>query len=684
VHEVLTKLFLSHCIYSSFSNDVGLHKYRVIIPCEYSPEQLPILLDYLFSEFHQSGVMLADVKENRTWSQLWYFPRVPDAGHENLFQFYRLDGVPLDSDTKQQGGLKNNLQPERAEPLPLVPKKPIDESNGRRNPLKEFNQSFCCEDILLRNGYIKKGLKYLRPDSESKIPAVQLCLNCKDGVERVYSHGNDALNDGFAHDAFDCFCLLEHGGDFNKALAWSDEITNHNQRLFMQEQSGSEETAVAEDSHNNILDDNNHYCSVDFLKHVPDSHLLKRLSLSVAKATDMPVHTVFMAGMGVFSSISSRLYRVNYQHGGHLPMGIYTVLEQPPGTSKTWVTSTFQRPFFEVQKEINESLSADEKIILFKTNTTAEALEASLIDSGGYFSAVSSEQGLFNTLLGNCYNGDRINNNDLVLNSFAGEFMSSSRISRAGYMGLVIGNIVLFAQPGSVENLLKASENSGLFERFLLLSEKHNLGRRDFTKTVPIARSLSNEYDAVCKPLCREALSNIRTPEALPCLNISHNGWNMINVYRNSIEKHLADGGKYSHTAIRGAASKINMQIMKIAANLQLFNFNQSGFIDDALVETTIAIADGMLESMLRLCMDKGVIGDKAEFEAILSLFEISKAPRPERIIIQIKSMTKPFKDYTGNKSVKIKNALKEMVDCGLLQVSYSPDKKPVKQYSLA
>lgn len=36
--------------------------------------------------------------------------------------------------------------------------------------------------------------------------------------------------------AFDCFRLLECGGDFNQALKWNPEITQHNQRLFMQEQ----------------------------------------------------------------------------------------------------------------------------------------------------------------------------------------------------------------------------------------------------------------------------------------------------------------------------------------------------------------------------------------------------------------------------------------------------------------
>lgn len=38
------------------------------------------------------------------------------------------------------------------------------------------------------------------------------------GVERVFSHGSDALGDGQPHDAFDCFVILEHGGAFTAAL----------------------------------------------------------------------------------------------------------------------------------------------------------------------------------------------------------------------------------------------------------------------------------------------------------------------------------------------------------------------------------------------------------------------------------------------------------------------------------
>ena len=97
---------------------------------------------------------------------------------------------------------------------------------------------------------------------------------------------------------------------------------------------------------NKILDDEVDYFELDLLKHVPDSYILKRLSIATANAIQLPVSSVFLAGLGVFSSISCRRYVVAYQHGGDVPIGLYTIIEQPSGTGKSWCLTTFQKPFF--------------------------------------------------------------------------------------------------------------------------------------------------------------------------------------------------------------------------------------------------------------------------------------------------------------------------------------------------
>jgi hypothetical protein len=72
------------------------------------------------------------------------------------------------------------------------------------------------------------------------------------------------------------------------------------------------------------------------LQFVCDDHLLKRLSIDVAAATFLPVNTVFLMGLAVFSTMASWCYCVVYPNGRRLPIGLYAVAEQPPGTAKTW------------------------------------------------------------------------------------------------------------------------------------------------------------------------------------------------------------------------------------------------------------------------------------------------------------------------------------------------------------
>lgn len=133
--------------------------------------------------------------------------------------------------------LKSVINPDI--PVKIATNKPCktDALPGSRNPIKEFNKSQTVSDVLLAHDYTACGTdRFIRPGSSSKAPGVVILRNCDDGIERAFSHGGDVLNDGFAHDAFDCERLLKYGGDYSKALNWNPEITKHNQQLFIQEQ----------------------------------------------------------------------------------------------------------------------------------------------------------------------------------------------------------------------------------------------------------------------------------------------------------------------------------------------------------------------------------------------------------------------------------------------------------------
>ena len=447
-----------------------------------------------------------------------------------------------------------------------------------------------------------------------------------------------------------------------------------------------------------ILDIVNHYCNVDLLKHIDDDQLIKQMINTLAAAIQLPSSTAFLMGTTIFSSVATRCYRVAYPYGGDIPIGLYFVAEQPPATAKTWLQTEFQRTFDKVDDQLREDRrqriqslkdeleNTDDKdearklkqelkelemlgdFPLFITNTTPEALEVMLRQTQGAFSLVSSEQSLIDSLFGLINtNSTNQNNNEVVLNGFDSGKSGTLRISRNTYSGRAYGSVGLFAQHGSIEKVLNASNGTGLSERFLMLCERHLLGRRNHVNAPIIDRTITAQYDVIANEIAIRALDAKPTIETL---TISKQGHLEINKYRDAIEGHLADGGAYAvHQSLRGTAGKINMQIMKLAANLHLLDGGiGTSEIADKHVTAAIFIVDDVLKAMLSLCHDKEIVGEKAEYGAIISY--LSKRPTGRASINQIVNSlknTKPFKDRTSNRNVAIKDAVEEMVNGQLL-----------------
>ena len=743
-----------YLLYSTRSSTENKQKWRVIIPlCEPVKADLFGMITGVLNDRLEQSNITPDRASERP-AQVCYLPNKGDyydyhINHAELFNWQVLNAEIEAKQHKERlklEELKRQQEHSRQHAIERM-------ATGTESPIDAYNLSYPIEQNLAYYGYTKRGKKWLSPNSESG----QAGVSVKD--EKWFSsHGSDSgigqpTSGGCCGDSFDLFVWYEHNGNRNAAIKAAADmfttssgqtLTQANQAAFREQkrkektytthtpapptnpqhdtQSNDGKTDIKPDTqkcepkqnqtpivspafgvNDSILDHESHYCTVDFLKFVDDKHLLKQLALSVAKATFMPVHTVFLSGLAVFSSVACRQWRVNYQHGGALPIGLYVMSEQPPATSKTWTVSTFQNPFFKIEKEVRDNatdrlkkaqkkldsikkgdrqatdeheyerlegeINECQRILaarLFFTNATAEAIEQGLSNTKGFFSAVSTEQGLANALLGLCYGADKVSNNDLLLNGFDGGFISTARINRTGYTGDIVGGAVMFAQAGSIENLLKASNGTGLAERFLMLAEPHNLGKRDFLNQDFINPDLLAEYARACN-FAFGVMKEPKEFDDLLDLHISPTVWRKINEFRNSIEPHLMDGGRYSHIALRGAAGKINMQIMKIASVLHILDNPSDNIINDDHVITAINIAYSMIEAGYKLCMDKGLIGTKAEYQSILSLFEKSNTPRTLRAIQQAKSQTKPYKDYTGNKYALIKKIVLEMVEKKLL-----------------
>lgn len=244
IHLLLNWLGIDHFIYTSHSNDAGVNKYRALIPVTYTREQLPALLNWLFERMADNGIDLVNVKENSTWAQAWFKPAVaPERAH--LFKTWWRVG----------GKSSNHIEGFELEPAPpfdvakicadyqdkqsnvnhqITTLSAVSVTNLSVNPIEAFNANFSVHDVLIRNGYKQQGKRYLHPNSSSKVAGVRILDN-----GRAYSDSNDALNDGKAHDAFDCYRLLECGGDMRAALNWNKDITRANQRAFFEVESCS-------------------------------------------------------------------------------------------------------------------------------------------------------------------------------------------------------------------------------------------------------------------------------------------------------------------------------------------------------------------------------------------------------------------------------------------------------------
>lgn len=103
-------------------------------------------------------------------------------------------------------------------PKPDKPKskpvsRPVATQGKQPSVIDEFNRCHDVEELLRTHGYIKRGQKWLYPQSGTGLPGITIT----DG--KVYSHhGADPLANGHQNDAFEVFCLLEHNGDQSRAV----------------------------------------------------------------------------------------------------------------------------------------------------------------------------------------------------------------------------------------------------------------------------------------------------------------------------------------------------------------------------------------------------------------------------------------------------------------------------------
>ncbi|MCB1689390.1 MAG: DUF3987 domain-containing protein, partial [Halioglobus sp.] len=136
-------------------------------------------------------------------------------------------------------------------------------ASGVESPVDAFNAAYDLPLMLDTFGYIKKGSRWLSPNSASRTPGVSLT---QDGRKWLSAHGSDAgigrtTRNGTMGDAFDLFVYWEHGGDYEAAVQSAGAmftttkgltITRSNQRAYRQ--TGAPDAAVPDASPAVVVD----------------------------------------------------------------------------------------------------------------------------------------------------------------------------------------------------------------------------------------------------------------------------------------------------------------------------------------------------------------------------------------------------------------------------------------------
>lgn len=424
---------------------------------------------------------------------------------------------------------------------------------------------------------------------------------------------------------------------------------------------------------------------LDLLKHLPEGSF-KTYVGDVAKMCSINQSTTMLVGLGIVSSVASRTFAIQYPNGDLLPSSEYVAGGGVPGDGKSRALKAFQYPIFQAHKkavqdwhkreaEFKEDPENEGKKFkepyptrIFVTDSTVEALEPILAESGGNFSLVSAEQAVINTLIGASYGGEgRKNNNDLPLKGFNGEYHSSSRssVGRKTYTGNVVGSITCFAQPAAIETILSKSDNTGMAERFLMINEPTKQGTRDHTRQHYPQEFSQNTYNRIVGAVAKLAIEQPQDFEDLPAYRISSSDWHKIYLFRNEIEPHLADGGKYSTATMRGVASKVDMHVMKLAALLSCLHECPVGLIESRFVDAAIGIMKDMLDYTLSLLFTIGVVGTDSEEDCIIAYLG-DKRTATRRQVQQDRHRHKPFREAV-KPTAAIGQAIDRLIQKGIV-----------------
>lgn len=422
--------------------------------------------------------------------------------------------------------------------------------------------------------------------------------------------------------------------------------------------------------------------------------VIGKLARRMAHCLEFPEASTAMALLSGASAAVATSYAVQYASGTPIPTGIYTVIEQPPSTSKSRLLKNAQTSYLKAMVEHNQRIRAhNDKLdkddpkacqgFTVTTDPTTAGMDQVLAHcSEGRFFVASAEQAAFQAMFPD--KGDFASHNGLLLQGWAGEYASAMRKGRAAFTGYVNGSILVIAQPGSAARVFNASNGTGLAERFFYVSEPTLLGTRtlhgDFVRREEI-----EPFNRACRS-CVEDYSNRRfavleepqDPESLRQLTLDDSGYLLLLEARRKLEPTLGKLAKDGELLQVGWLGKIETHALKIAAILHVIEYLAHGkVVPDMIPTETVKVAldltKVLADHFAQLLHDSGESGEVAEVDSVIELVTSLKKPCNARILAQKLRKRHPFRSMDKEAYNRARARIEAMLSEGRLKAL--PDK---------
>ncbi|WEY17701.1 hypothetical protein VC1_41 [Vibrio phage Vc1] len=430
-----------------------------------------------------------------------------------------------------------------------------------------------------------------------------------------------------------------------------------------------------------------------------DFDVVGKLARSIANSVQFPEASAYMHFIGCVSAAMCGRFSVEY-HGTEQPTALYVVTSQPPSTGKSAINSLAIAPMVCEVERINEQRKKERKKVMAQlegvkkelkgersgteltalseerdeleekleklcdivfpvSDTTPEGL-AKINNRRGNFAVISDEATSINSLLGLTYaNSDRKNNSELVLKARDSGHVSIARANSENNMSFVaLGCMSVIARDETISGIMDAGARGiGVSERFVLVREQTFPGKRKFVNDdgdleyTPVDKTLKAQYF--------QLVHNIMTEESV-VLKPSRGAMRVLNIARQELEPDLADGGKYSHTMLRGALGKMDKQVIRIASVLHVIRnwFNEEGNqqkareIEMETMQEALVIFGELSKTYINAANASGYAGDEAEMskliEIIIEMAKQNKGITNSRAIYESARKVRPFVGQAG------------------------------------